>query len=120
MKYSPKFLTLKGDAHSLFEKFRKQNQVWKSLEQCSKATETTDARLPNDYVNTKQNNFHINPVFTSLPIFLFYQTVKFYWLLLASIEGTVWSILKKGRGQIPFDCYPRGSSVKRELIIQIL
>ena len=68
--YSSKFLTLKGDAQSLFEKFRKQNHLRKNLEQCPKATETTDTRLPNDYINKKQNNFQINSNFTSLSIFL--------------------------------------------------
>ena len=44
----------------------------------------------------------------------------FYWLLLASIEDTIWSIYKNWRGEIPFHAYSRGSSVKKELIIQIL
>ena len=44
----------------LLSKIQKKNQFWENLEQTSKATQATDARSQNDYINTKQKNFHTN------------------------------------------------------------
>ena len=56
--YCSKFLTLKTKARYLFEKFKKKKKssLRKRLEQISEATQTTDARSQNDYINTKQKN----------------------------------------------------------------
>ena len=59
-------------------------------------------------INTEQNNFHINSVLTKLfsRFNKLLSSTDFY-LVDASIEGTICSAWKKGRGPDPIDPSPR-------------
>ena len=59
------------------------------------------ARVQYNFINTKQNSFHINSVFLFSKTYFMIQKIIIYtgfYFVDASIEGNTWSVRKRGRG----------------------